>query len=431
MSRTITVNHLARIEGHGGITVVLDGDAIERVEFDIFEGIRLFEGLVRGHTVSEIPAIVSRVCGICSHSHALTAVRTLEAALDLQVSRQTDRLRELAFHGCAIESHALHVFCLALPDFLGRASVLEIASADPEMVSMALRLKRLGNSIQEVIGGRSVHPVNYVIGGFGRLPSEPELLRLQKELALGLEDCTKAVAALRNVPIPAFADAPLQCAALAPDGDSYFFGTQIRMDDGTLVPVQDYRSFTNEFVVSHSNAKHSLHNGTPYLVGALARLTLNGDRIDGLARAAWESLGPSVPCRNIVMNDIAQVIELVYSIEKAARIVDDLLLEGIKDEPPVPYTVRAGQAAGAAEVPRGILFHQYAFDDEGRITAADVITPTAQNLAHAEGQFRLAVANASAAQVADNELAQRLQIMARAYDPCVSCSVHVLRAKPA
>lgn len=425
MSRNITVNHLARIEGHGGITVVLDGPNVERVEFDIFEGIRLFEGLVCGRTVSEIPAIVSRVCAICSHGHAITALHTLERALDVDVSPQTRQLRELAFHGAAIESHALHVFCLALPDFLGRASVLEVASADPETVAMALRLKKLGNTIQEVVGGRAVHPVNYVIGGFGRLPSPTDLLRLRQELEAGRQDCAKAVAALGGIEVPAFANVPLRCAALAPDSDSYFFGSAIRMDDGTQVAVDDYRTFTNEFVVPHSNAKHSLNHGKPYLVGALARLTLNGDRIDGVARAAWEALGPIVPSHNIVMNDIAQVIELVFSVEHASAIVDSLLSEGIKDEQPVPYTMRAGKAAGASEVPRGTLFHQYEIDAGGRIIAADVITPTAQNLAHAEGQFRAAVTDA--AHLSDDVLGQRLQILARAYDPCVSCSVHVLR----
>ncbi len=425
MSRTITVNHLARIEGHGGITVVLDGRRVERVEFDVFEGLRLFEALVRGRTLSEIPGIVSRVCAICSHNHAIVALRAIERALDVQVSPQTSRLRELAFHGAAIESHALHVFCLALPDLLGRASVLEIASADPETVAMALRLKKLGNTIQEVVGGRAVHPVNYVIGGFGKLPSLDDLVQLRSALVRGMEDCARAIAVLGGVQVPAFADVPIRCAALEPDADSYFFGSTIRLDEGTRIPVEQYRTLTGERAVRHSNAKHSLHDGRPYLVGALARLTLNGDRLTGLALDAWRALGPAVPSRNLVMNDIAQAIEIVFSVERALGLVDEMVREGLADESPVPYHVHPAAGAAAVEAPRGTLFHYYEIDADGRIASADVVTPTAQNLAHAEEQFRAAATDA--VDVPDDELRQRLQILARAYDPCVSCSVHVMR----
>ncbi|MGE5813588.1 MAG: nickel-dependent hydrogenase large subunit, partial [Acidobacteriota bacterium] len=167
MTRTLVVQHLARIEGHAGITVELDGRAIKDVRFDVIEGMRLFEALVVGREASEVPGIVSRICAICSHGHAITALHAIERAFAVPVSEQTRRLRELVFHGSAIESHALHAFCLALPDFVGCASVIELARLDPVTVATALRLKKLGNTVQEVIGGRAVHPVNYMIGGFG------------------------------------------------------------------------------------------------------------------------------------------------------------------------------------------------------------------------------------------------------------------------
>jgi sulfhydrogenase subunit alpha len=191
--------------------------------------------------------------------------------------------------------------------------------------------------------------------------------------------------------------------------------------------VEDYRSLAGERAVPHSHAKHSRHDGRPYLVGALARLTLNGDRLTGLARDAWRRLGPSVPSRNIVANSLAQAIEIVSSVECALQMVDDLLARGLVDERPTPFQVRSGAGASAVEAPRGTLFHHYEIDDHGRIVSADVVTPTAQNLAHAEEQFRAAVDGAVDA--ADDDLRQRLQIMARAYDPCVSCSVHVMRVR--
>jgi sulfhydrogenase subunit alpha len=373
----------------------------------------------------EIAGIVSRICAICSHGHAITALQALERAMGVEVTAQTRQLRELAFHGSAIESHALHVFCLALPDFLHRASVIELAAEAPATVAMALRLKKLGNTIQEIVGGRAVHPVNYAIGGFGRLPSHADLVSLRDALTGGLDDCAQAIEALRGIEVPRFADGPIRCAALVPDQGSYFFGDTIRLDDGRTIPVDAYRTLTSERAVAHSTARHSALDGEPYLVGALARLTLNGDRVTGRARAAWQVLGPALPCRNVVMNDIAQVVEIVFSVEQALAIVEGLLARGLVAEPRAPYTPRAARAAAAAEVPRGILFHSYEIGADGRIAAADIITPTAQNCAHVEAQFREAVRQG--ADAPDPELTRRLEIMARAYDPCVSCSVHVVR----
>lgn len=426
MTRTITIDHLARIEGHAGITVVLDGSQIERVEFDVFEGIRLFEGLLQGRSYLDVSGIVSRICAICSHSHAITALLALERALGIEVSPQTRRLRDLAFQGENIESHALHAFCLALPDFLGLPSVIALAAEQPEAVATALRLKKLGNTIQEIIGGRAVHPVNYVIGGFGKLPSVDQLLVLKQSLETGLEDCEKVIALLRGVPVPAFVDEPVRCAALIPEDEAFFFGRAVRLSDAGDIPVDEYRGLTNERMVPYSHAKHSSHDGRSFLVGALARLTLNGDRIGGRARDVWREIGPQLPCRNIVMNTIAQVVEIVYSVEHALELVNAFLRTGLAAEPPVAYRVRAGQGTAAAEAPRGTLYHHYELDSTGQVVAADVITPTAQNFANAEDQLRATVRDAG--DVAEETLRHRLEMVGRAYDPCVSCSVHVIRA---
>jgi sulfhydrogenase subunit alpha len=427
MTRTITIEHLARIEGHAGINVVLDGSQIQRVELDVFEGIRLFEALLRGRSCFDVSGIVSRICAICSHGHTITALMAIEAALGIEVSPQTRRLRDLGFQGANIESHALHAFCLALPDFVGQPSVIGLAGEQPEAVATALRLKKLGNTIQEIVGGRAVHPVNYVIGGFGKLPSVDELLLLQESLEAGLGDCEKIVALLGGVAVPAFMDEPIRCAALVPEDDAFFFGRVVRLSDGPNIPVDEYRTLTNEHTVAHSHAKHSSHDGRSFMVGALARLTLNGDRIGGRARQVWEQLGPAIPCRNIVMNTLAQVVELVYSIEHARDLVDSFLRSGLATEPPIAYRVRAGAGTAAAEVPRGTLYHHYELDSIGQVVAADVITPTAQNVANAEDQLRAAVRDA--VDVDEATLRHRLEMVARAYDPCVSCSVHVMRAR--
>jgi sulfhydrogenase subunit alpha len=430
MTRTISVDHLTRVEGHGGITVVLEGNEVSKVDFDIFEGIRLFEGLVRGRTIEDVTGIVSRICAICSHNHTVTSLHALENALGITVTRQTRRLRDLAYQGANIESHALHVFVLALPDMMGHSSVISLAGVVPDAVKIALRLKKLGNTIQEIIGGRAVHPVNYVIGGFGRVPTTDELLSLRPQIQQGLEDCKQALEVLRTVPVPDFVSEPIRCAALAPEDEAPFFGTDMEILDGKLrtrIPVSDYRKFTNEHLVPHSHAKHSLYNGRSYMVGALPRLTLNGDRISGLARKAWEELRFTVPCSNIVMNNIAQAVEMIYSVEHALHLLEEMLDTGIAQESPVPYRVHACAGAAATEVPRGTLFYSYEIDAQGRIASADVITPTAQNLSNAEDQLRATVKQGLSAGASDSTIEQRLAIVARAYDPCISCSVHVIR----
>jgi sulfhydrogenase subunit alpha len=290
---------------------------------------------------------------------------------------------------------------------------------------MALRLKKLGNSIQEVVGGRAVHPVNFALGGFGRLPSRDDLVRLRDGLTAGLDDCARAVEVIRGIEIPVLDTAPIRSAALVTRGSSYFFGDAVRLSDGVTLDVQAYRSLTNEYCVPHSTARHSRESGRSYMVGALPRLVLNGSRIGGRAREAWNALGPVVPCRNVLMNDVAQLVEIIFSVEQALAIVDGLLDAGLVPESLPDPPRRAGHGVAATEVPRGILFHSYDIDERGRVAAADVITPTAQNCAHLEEQFRAAVAAMPAA--AEDDLRQRLEIIARAYDPCVSCSVHVIR----
>jgi sulfhydrogenase subunit alpha len=428
MTRTITVDHLSRVEGHGGITVVLDGNQVREVQFDIFEGVRLFEGLVRGTSMEDVTGIVSRICAICSHGHSITSLLALENALTIEATPQTRRLRDLATHGSNIESHALHVFFLALPDLLGHPSVVSLAGVMPDAVKMALRLKKLGNTIQEIVGGRAVHPVNYVIGGFGKIPGVDDLLALRKDLQAGLSDCEQMLEVLSTVSVPNFVREPVRCAALLPDDEAFFFGSTIGISDGQEVlriPVRDYRSLTNEHCVAHSHAKHSAHHGKSYMVGALARLTLNGSRVDRLARKAWEQLRLPIPSANIVTNNVAQAVELVFSVEQALALVNRLIDDGIREESPVSYRPHACSGSAATEVPRGTLYYSYELDERGRVLSADVVTPTAQNLSNAEDQMRAVVRQTEG--VSDSLLAQWLQIVARAYDPCISCSVHVIR----
>ncbi|HEX5042999.1 MAG TPA: Ni/Fe hydrogenase subunit alpha [Candidatus Polarisedimenticolaceae bacterium] len=425
MSRTIEVEHLGRVEGHGAFTVVLDGPQVARVEFRVFEGLRLFERLVLGHRFDEVPAIVSRVCSICSHAHAIAAVTAVEDALGVAVSPRAARLRELALHGGNIESHALHVFALALPDFLRLPGLAELAREQPAAALLGLRLKKLGNTIQETVGGRAVHPVTYVPGGFSAEPSAEALEELHGLLTAALDDCERAVTVWSAVPLPHTGRAPIRCAALVTLGEDFLRGNALRLSDGGTFPVRAYRELTGEFAVPHAHAKHAAQNGLPYMLGALARMTING-LPPGRAGEAAARLGFRVPNQDVLTNDLAQVVEIVRSVERARTLVAELLEDAPGSAPAVPVQARSGEGIAAIEAPRGILFHRYVLDGEGRVTDADVITPTGQNLGHAEERLRLTAS--TLASLPDGELTLRLEAVCRAYDPCLSCSVHVVRA---
>jgi sulfhydrogenase subunit alpha len=426
MTRTITVDHLARVEGHGGITVQLDGDEITLVRFDIFEGSRLIETLVRGRRFEDVAGIVSRICSICSASHALTSLRATENAFGIQVSPQTELLRELMHCGEYIESHALHLFLLATPDYLNYPSAIAMGADRPELLKLGLRLKKLGNSIQETIGGRAIHPVNAVPGGFAALPSVDQWIALRRDLQQGVADVETALETLSAVPpLTEFCRADMAFAAMR-DGQIV---VRSNGTEETIAPA-DYRSLTNEREVPFSNAKHSLYRGRPFTVGALARVTLNPAGLSDNGVRAMQQLGLSVPSDNPFDTFKAQAVELASSVECASVAVQRVLAdEALKQEPRVTIRPRSGVGTAVTEAPRGLLVHSYTYDADGCITSADMITPTAMNAASIESHFR-SIVMAGAGDGTD-VLTKKLEMLARAYDPCISCSVHLVQTRNA
>ncbi len=426
VNKKIAIEHLGRVEGHGGIHVEIENGQITKVNMDIYEGSRFYEELILGKHYEEVAGIICRVCAICSADHLLASQMATEKAFGVQVSRQTYLLRGLLLHGSMIESHALHVYALALPDLLGFDGVLSMATKYPTEVSIALGLKKLGNTVQELVGGRAVHPINPVIGGFGLVPTRQQLIDLKAQLEKGLEDALKTVNLYESLlPLPDFADSPTVFTALEPREPRYsYLGDIIQTSLGDRFPVEDYRKVCHERVVSHSTAKQSLFSDKPFMTGALARLNLNHRYIKGIAKEVQKRLLPELPSTNILHNNTAQLIELIHSLERSIILIDHLLEEGIQPEEPVKIEPRAGRGVGALEVPRGTLFHAYEYDENGILVDADVITPTAQNLANAEKDLRTAVENLMSAD--EPEIRLSLEMVARAYDPCISCAVHLV-----
>ncbi|MBF0445164.1 MAG: Ni/Fe hydrogenase subunit alpha [Magnetococcales bacterium] len=423
---TITINHLSRVEGHGGIHVTVGPDGVERCEMEIFEGSRFYEALLLGRHFEEVPGTISRVCAICSSGHTLCALGAIEDALDITVTPQVQSFRDLLNLGQFIESHALHLFCLAVPDYLGYSGVLEMAQYQPDVVGKALELKRIGNAIQELIGGRAIHPVNMTIGGMGRIPTAESLTALAGQLAEGLESALALERFIIELPIP---DCHLDQAvyvALQPDGSNYaLHGGMLAASGHDPIPVANFRQRVHESVVSHSTAKQSLYSDKPFMVGAVARMVLNGERMSGVAAQTRNRIIPDRPTP--MHNNPAQFVELVWALSEGEKLAHDLSLA--TPESPVNTQVKAKKSAGqqALEVPRGTLYHAYGLNADGLLCDADIITPTAQNLANIEKDF---ATTASCwlhhAQNDEARLKHGLEMVARAYDPCISCATHLV-----
>jgi sulfhydrogenase subunit alpha len=423
---TITINHLSRVEGHGGIHVTVGPHGLERCEMEIFEGSRFYEALLVGRHFAEVPGTICRVCAICSSGHTLCALGAIEEALDVRVTAQVQSFRDLLNLGQFIESHALHLFCLAVPDYLGYSGVLEMAQYYPDVVGKALEIKRMGNAIQELVGGRAIHPVNMSIGGLGRVPAPDAMTALAGQLAQGLEAALSLEKFIVELPIP---DCHLEEAvyvALQPDGSDYALrGSMLAASGFDPICVADFRQRVHESVVGHSTAKQSLYAEQPFMVGAVARMALHGERLAGVAAETRNRVMPDRPTP--MHNNPAQFVELVWALATAEQLAGSLASVGPEAATNTQVKAKKGLGQQALEVPRGTLYHAYALGAGGLVADADIITPTAQNLANIEKDFAT-TANCWHKHAQDDEarLQRGLEMVARAYDPCISCATHLV-----
>jgi len=399
---------------------------LEKAHLSIVEPPRFFEAMLKGRSFHEAAIITSRICGICSLGHQLTSLVTTEDALGLEVSEQTVLLRKLLVHGATLQSNILHAYFLAAPDFLNVGSVFPLIATHKDVVLRALRMKRLANDIGDIVSGRAVHPITPVPGGFSRIPEKAELLEIKRRLLEeGLPDGLETIETMKALAgaIPQFERETEYISLKHPDEYALYQGDIFSSDSGAT-PVSNYLDVTNEFVVNHSTSKHAKYNRSSYFVGALARWNNNHAQLGEEALAAAEAMGLKPNCHNPYMNTIAQVVEAVHCILDSVRIIDRLIELGLKNEKPNQTPTRYGRGIGSNEVPRGILFHDYTYDNKGNIIKANCIIPTGQNLANIDDDMMKLVPeiiNKSKAEITLN-----LEMLVRAYDPCISCSVHML-----
>lgn len=422
----INVHHVTRVEGHGNIVVNMKKGVLEKAQLEIVEAPRYFEAMLKGRNFHEVAIITSRICGICSLGHQMTSLKATEAALGLEISGQTEMLRKILIDGATFQSNILHALFLAAPDFLGIGSVFPLVETHRDVVLAALRLKRLANDIGEVIGGRAVHPIRCVPGGFTMLPTAEEMKilgdRLTGEGRRDMAFILGVVAGLADR-IPVF-NRETEYISLYHDKEYGLYEGRIKSSDTGLHPVEDYLKITNEFVVPHSSSKHTRHNRSSYLVGALARFNNSYDLLRPEAKKIAVKFGMTAPCYNPYMNTIAQLVEVVHCIEESITRIELLLRDGIRSERPNQEPVRYGRGIASTEVPRGILFHDYTYNRQGSIESANCIIPTGQNLANIDADMKKLVPEII--EESRESITGKLEMLVRAYDPCISCSVHML-----
>jgi len=421
----INVHYVTRVEGHGNIVVDLKDSAIKELRWEIPEAPRFFEAMVRGRSYADAPHITSRICGICSIGHTIASLQGVEAALGVQPSEQTVLLRKLILHAETVQSHTLHVFYLAAPDFLGVNSVIPLATTHKEPLLQAIRLHRLANEWSDLIGGRTTHPINLVVNGWTRLPTQDELRALRQRLTEAIPDLEAWVKIFKTLDIPDF-ERETEYLALQRDDEYAFYNGSIASTDGGTTPVPQYREKITEFVVPYSTAKHTKAARESFMVGALARFNNNYEHLSPLARWAAEEMGLKPVCYNPFMNNVAQLVEVAHCLEDGVRIINELLAMGIKEEDR-SVEVKGGTGVGATEVPRGLLIHEYTVDDNGTITGANFIIPTNMNHNNIERDLKALVP--IIVDKSQEEITLNLEMLVRAYDPCISCSAHLLNVE--
>jgi sulfhydrogenase subunit alpha len=419
-SRTLNVEALARVEGEGAMVVeTVDGRVVD-VKLRIYEPPRFFEAFLRGRGYLEPPDITARICGICPIAYQMSACRAIEDACGVTVGGPIDELRRLIYCGEWIESHTLHVYLLHAPDFLGVESAIELAERDRPTVERGLRLKKAGNDLVEVIGGRAIHPINVRVGGFHRIPTRHELRRLRDPLERARDDAAATVGWVAGFEFP---DREIESALVTISDPGHYpvIGGRVISTAGLDIAEHELLDHVVETHVPHSNALHASLDGEEYVVGPLARYALAGDRLAPVARDAARGAGLGVVERNPFRSIVVRAVEVLHACEEALRIIDDY---EEPDEPAVAVEARPGVGHGCTEAPRGLLYHRYELDDAGTILDARIVPPTSQNQRAIEHDLWHVVDDH--VHLDDDTLGRLAEQTIRNHDPCISCAAHFL-----
>jgi len=425
---TIKVDYLARVEGEGSLHIKIKEGRVTGVQLQIWEPPRFFEAFLQGRHCTEAPDITARICGICPVAYQMSSVHAMEDALKVKVEGPLRALRRLLYCGEWIESHALHLFMLHAPDFLGYDDSLQMARDHPDLVKMGLQLKKVGNELVSLLGGREIHPINVRVGGFYKVPAPEELAPLAERLKWARDAARQTVAWVAGFPFPDY-EADYEFVALRHPDEYPLNEGRLASNRGLDIPVRDYEKHFQEEHVPYSHALHSSlktrgQGRNPYLVGPLARYNLNFDRLSPLAREAARQAGLGPECRNPFQSILVRAVEILYAVDEALGLIESYEMP---DKPAVPAAPRAGVGYACTEAPRGILFHRYRLEETGLIREAKIVPPTSQNQKSMESDLEQFVT--AHLDLPQDQLTWQCEQMIRNYDPCISCATHFLQLK--
>lgn len=423
MSHKIKLNHICKIEGHANLDLEIEGSTIKTCRLEAVEGSRFFEGVVLDRRYDDVAEIVSRICGICSVGHTVTSLKAIENAFGINVTKQTIVLRELMTIGERIRSHATHLYFLCLPDYAGFSSAIEMASKYKKDIERALQLIKLGNQIVSVIGGREMHPFTSVVGGFTKSISGVEKQELLKSLKQALPECVKTYNLFNKLDYSFFSRERENISLRQIDGFPLLEGAIIS-DKGFNINSDRYEYFIKENFNTYSTSKFALKDNKEFMVGALPRVNNNFKLLSGTCQRLMKKSRISFPSKNPFHNIVAQALELIHWTEHAIELLEK---NEFFDELPINFETKKSIGYAATEVPRGILFHHYEFDENGNVTKSNIITPTVQNLKTIESDIKEFVP--SLLHKKKEEIILDIEKLIRAYDPCFSCSTHFLNVK--
>jgi sulfhydrogenase subunit alpha len=425
-SINIDVHHITRVEGHGNIEVNAKEGKIDKVEWQVPEAPRFFEAMVVGREYTELATITSRICGICSIGHTCASLKATEAALGIEISETTRVLRELILHGETVQSHILHVCYLVLPDLFKVNSVFPLIATHKDAVLLVTKLHRLANEWCDLIGGRTTHPIRMKVGRFSMLPTKKELEDLKVRLTESIDDLKKLAEIFQSVAggFPDFIRETEYLSLSYAKEYAFYDGLVTTTDIDRKMAVDQYESVVNEFVVPQSTAKYGKFNRDSFMVGALARYNNNYRQLPEPVKAVAEMVGLKGPHYSPYMNNAAQIVECVFAVLRSIDHIDWLLGQELKLEYPEIKVESGGRGVGSVEVPRGILFHDYTYNDDGICVAANCVIPTNLNHNNIQKDFEKMVPELM--HLGQEKLQFYMEMLVRAYDPCISCSTHFL-----
>ncbi len=423
MTKTIKLEHITKIEGHANLTLSIEGGEVKKCELGSIEGSRYFEGLIKGRKCYEAPEMTSRICGICSCIHYITSIQAVESALGIKPTEQTNMLRELTILGERIRSHATHLYFLALPDYMGYESAFAMASKYKKELARALKLTKLGNELIHQVAGRDMHPVSTQVGGMLRIPSQEDIDNLRRNLQDAQTDTIATARLFAKLKNPKF------------ESETEYFS----LHDGETVPTlygdlksqsndfrrDEYKDYLEEYHEPYSTANFVVKKDKRYMVGSMARLNNNHRYLSKNAKKLLNDSKHKLPLTNPFLNNFAQAIELVHTVDRAIEICRKLKVEEEEPIHPKELKFRKSRGVGIGEAPRGILIHDYEINEKGDITKANIITPTCQNLLNMQEDIREYLP--SIIKLPEKKIILEIEKLIRAYDPCFSCSAHFLR----